>query len=655
MRLLTYLSIKKIWFNLVAILFLNCSICLGQCNSGINDDDILQYYSPPRTSGTITVRVAVHLFSDDFGNGGVTFNEAYDVLDKLASNLEPFDICVSLYSIENTTNSDYLNNGPPFSLFTSTNAIDMFLLPGSFSSCCGTTTNVPCAKMSIFGTYQGVPSYLSHFVSHEFGHCLGLFHTFHGSSCEGGSCLEFVDGSNSANCGDFVTDTPADPCLAYHVDPTPVCTVNVTFPNDPHNDPYNPDPHNIMTYTYPNCGTYFTAGQGQRMRNVLQSVPAFINFTIPEQVYIQNITENAFDKYFFSPGQIAIGSNVTTSISQGNVDFSGTFKSDVIATEFIDFESGFYSYPDGGNFPWLSGYFKSDIDENYCSSTHFKNEFRLISPNSLGYNPLLNNTVWLSTLNGMEGYENSLWTVLEDTSINNIIYKKIFQQYINIPSVLNNPFLNGSYMLYLREDSASKQIFQYMGFGMEQLILDYSLQIGDTMPNSLGHDYTVTSIDSILTNDGYRKRFTFADTSGFPVIWVEGLGNLADPFSTNRVYDTTFANIICVHENGNLVYEFQEMFPIDCNLYNDIIESDINNIIVSVYPNPANDQLNIQFAPFDIHKKEIEIYNITGQLIYAKISAFTREEINISEFNPGIYLIKITEGKKIFSKLISKV
>ena len=47
------------------------------------------------------------------------------------------------------------------------------------------------------------------------GHCLGLYHTFHGL-CES-VCAELVNGSNCSSCGNFVCDTPADPTV-FNVD-----------------------------------------------------------------------------------------------------------------------------------------------------------------------------------------------------------------------------------------------------------------------------------------------------------------------------------------------------------------------------------------------------------------------------------------------------
>lgn len=99
-------------------------------------------------------------------------------------------------------------------------------------------------------------------VAHEVGHCLGLYHTHHGSPFknEGGK-PEYVDGSNSTIAGDFLSDTPADPGIldadgeysGFHLDP-----------ND---DPYNPDTSILMSYYV--SRNRFTDLQIARMRHYL--------------------------------------------------------------------------------------------------------------------------------------------------------------------------------------------------------------------------------------------------------------------------------------------------------------------------------------------------------------------------------------------------
>lgn len=81
----------------------------------------------------------------------------------------------------------------------------------------------------------------------------------------------------------------------------------------------------------------------------------------------------------------------------------------------------------------------------------------------------------------------------------------------------------------------------------------------------------------------------------------------------------------------------------------------INNItenIISLFPNPANDYININFTEIQ-DNTDIFIYNLTGQIIYSK--RFNNQKqisLNTSGFDNGIYFIKINTGKKSVLKKI---
>lgn len=71
---------------------------------------------------------------------------------------------------------------------------------------------------------------------------------------------------------------------------------------------------------------------------------------------------------------------------------------------------------------------------------------------------------------------------------------------------------------------------------------------------------------------------------------------------------------------------------------------------VKIYPNPAKDLVNIAA---DISVTSIEIYSMTGKLI----KTFSKEtkQINVSELNSGIYLLRVkSEGADQSFKLIKE-
>lgn len=94
------------------------------------------------------------------------------------------------------------------------------------------------------------------YLTHELGHCIGLWHTFHGVSevnqCS--SCYERADHLNGNTTGDFCSDT----------DPTPVNYACVPPGGvDPcSNEPWGEtDPEDYMSYAPDFCWKYFSAQQ----------------------------------------------------------------------------------------------------------------------------------------------------------------------------------------------------------------------------------------------------------------------------------------------------------------------------------------------------------------------------------------------------------
>lgn len=141
--------------------------------------------------------------------------------------------------------------------------IDIYLFRNNYGqqSGCGLAADVPSSALYVAGNYWDNTFgelALSHILSHEMGHALGLFHTHHGTFVEGTvpQCAELINGSNCSSCGDYVCDTPADPNMNFNVNPN-----NCQWLNGGQS-PYTPNERNIMAYSHPSCMTSFTEKQG---------------------------------------------------------------------------------------------------------------------------------------------------------------------------------------------------------------------------------------------------------------------------------------------------------------------------------------------------------------------------------------------------------
>ncbi len=73
---------------------------------------------------------------------------------------------------------------------------------------------------------------------------------------------------------------------------------------------------------------------------------------------------------------------------------------------------------------------------------------------------------------------------------------------------------------------------------------------------------------------------------------------------------------------------------------------------INVYPNPTNGIINFEFANNNV--QQIIISDITGKMIIEKVDIQQNEIIDLSNFESGIYIIKIQTDNEIFTTKIVK-
>lgn len=130
-----------------------------------------------------------------------------------------------------------------------------------------------------------------HTLAHELGHYYGLLHTHevsHGA--------ELVNGSNCAEAGDLLCDTPADPGLGFHN--VAQCQYSGSS-QDALGDLYAPDPSLIMSYTPGVCATNFSYQQNVVIqRYALEVNNDLLNSCSPLPDFALSSTVKAFTTNF---------------------------------------------------------------------------------------------------------------------------------------------------------------------------------------------------------------------------------------------------------------------------------------------------------------------------------------------------------------------
>jgi hypothetical protein len=227
------------------------------------------------------VDIFVHIIRNNNGTDGLTNNQVDNTLNQLRFDYEGRNVFFNEVGREFIDNDFFFDGITDISypVLVSTNnhnnAIDIyFLSPDDFYA---RSNGIPGRELAIGGAFQGTSV-----ISHEMGHCLGLFHTHSGRGCnDNANCSENINGSNCNTCGDLICDTPADPCLSGNVD------IFCNYIGDP---AFAPLVDNLMSYSPPLCLENLTNGQNERVHNyitnssVLQAVTDYPYMNSPNIV-----------------------------------------------------------------------------------------------------------------------------------------------------------------------------------------------------------------------------------------------------------------------------------------------------------------------------------------------------------------------------------
>jgi len=248
-----------------------------------------------------------------------------------------------------------------------------------------------------------------------------------------------------------------------------------------------------------------------------------------------------------------------------------------------------------------------------------------------------------------------------DTTINNLKYKKLYSYGVRYKIPQNNISCDTTithftkfYVAAIR-DTVNKVFLIKSGNIYERLLYDFGLSVGDSLPVFGPTTQFIDSIDNILINGVQHKRF-FSKGN-----WIiKGIGSsfgLIEPIN------------VMIYKTGNIIYEFQCFGQHDSVLYSPngycelnvgINKKDVslNLPSISIYPNPANNNLYLHFKKSINKDVLLSIYNSLGKLVkQEQLTAFGNEyRVNIGELNKGIYFVKFTSNMQTVysSKFIKK-
>ncbi len=84
-----------------------------------------------------------------------------------------------------------------------------------------------------------------------------------------------------------------------------------------------------------------------------------------------------------------------------------------------------------------------------------------------------------------------------------------------------------------------------------------------------------------------------------------------------------------------------------------IEEKSANMVNIKIYPNPANDVLNIEDLQAET---EVRLYSMSGQQVYSGVSAGNLHQLNVASLAPGMYVLQLRDknGEVYSAKIIKQ-
>ncbi len=83
---------------------------------------------------------------------------------------------------------------------------------------------------------------------------------------------------------------------------------------------------------------------------------------------------------------------------------------------------------------------------------------------------------------------------------------------------------------------------------------------------------------------------------------------------------------------------------------------DLNTLAARVYPNPAEDRINIEIDNTGAQETVIELVTVTGTVIYRKEyrdnQSHFAEQIDVSDYARGMYFVRIRQGGDMYNAKI---
>jgi N-acetylneuraminic acid mutarotase len=223
----------------------------------------------------------------------------------------------------------------------------------------------------------------------------------------------------------------------------------------------------------------------------------------------------------------------------------------------------------------------------------------------------------------------------------------------------------------IENDTVIHHINNIVTFSTDSLVTlkEYNFTSDDTEPNPgdrIKLEITLKNNSSIATAKDIEARLISLDT-------LVRISKTFIPFGDIAAGENSISKMWVINISEECPVNTEVHFAIDISSDDYIFWSDTFPILVQepsnieeirepltrIYPNPTGDMLNIEINNTGNQVLEIEMLTISGQVIYQKeyknIGIHFTEQLDLSSYTKGIYLVKVRKANSVYTgKLVVK-
>jgi hypothetical protein len=190
-----------------------------------------------------------------------------------------------------------------------------------------------------------------------------------------------------------------------------------------------------------------------------------------------------------------------------------------------------------------------------------------------------------------------------------------------------------------------------MELGAITLFLDYDASqfeiTGVTMPKQ-GNDSPYFLTQNSVVQIGWASLEPVSVAMGETVLFIHGKVRNSNPGMIRFTLDGNPLSELADGE-GNVINEARLKIA--------DIGGSASNGMISVYPNPAKDVLNIEYIMDEAGTFHVELRNVQGAIVgmidnTSKPAGVNMEKLNVSSLPAGVYMLRVSLGENLFTKKI---